>query len=69
MPKTPPIPITPRLLNIRQTAEYLGTSVWLIRQLEWAGELRSIRNMGKKLLFDINDLNKLVESRKSGGVQ
>jgi len=58
--------IQPRLLNIKDASRYLGCSVWALRQLEWAGELRSIRNLGKRLLFDIADLDQLVEKKKVG---
>jgi hypothetical protein len=59
-----PQAITPRLLNIKDASRYLGCSIWALRQLEWAGELRSIRNLGKRLLFDIRDLDRLVERKK-----
>jgi excisionase family DNA binding protein len=59
--------ITPRLLNFKQAAEYLGCAVWQLRQLEWAGKLPSVRGLGKKILFDIQDLDKLVEKRKCQG--
>jgi len=74
VPKTPPnqlslrndnFPITPRLLDIRQAAAYLNTSVHCLRQLEWADQLPSVRGLGKRILFDINDLNKLIEERKN----
>jgi predicted site-specific integrase-resolvase len=59
--------ITPRLLNFKQASEYLGCSVWQLRQFEWNGVLPSVRGMGKKILFDIEDLNRLVEQKKCQG--
>jgi hypothetical protein len=59
--------IRPRLLNIKQASEYLGCAVWQLRQLEWGGQLPSVRNLGKKILFDIGDLDKLVERKKGNG--
>ena len=59
--------ITPRLLSFKQASEYLGCSVWQLRQFEWNGELPSVRGMGKKILFDIADLNRLVEQKKGNG--
>lgn len=56
--------LTPRLLTIKDAAHYLSCSVWALRQLEWAGELPSVRNLGKRILFDVADLNKLVEKKK-----
>ena len=61
-----PQAITPRLLNIKQASQYLSCSCWTLRQLEWSGSLPSIRNLGKRLLFDIRDLDKLVELKKAG---
>jgi len=58
--------IMPRLLNIKEASKYLGCSLWQLRQLEWAGELPSVRNMGRRLLFDIHDLDHLVEKKKAG---
>lgn len=60
------VAVTPRLLNIKQAAAYLGVAVWTIRDLEWRGELPSIRNLGKRLLFDVSDLDRLVEQKKGG---
>lgn len=61
-----PQAIMPRLLNFKQAAEYLSCAVWQLRQLEWAGELPSVRGLGKRILFDIKDLDRLVEQRKAG---
>jgi len=58
--------LTPRLLNIKQAAHYLACSCWTLRQLEWSGSLPAIRNLGRRLLFDIADLDKLVERKKAG---
>ena len=62
-------PITSRLLTVPQAAEYLNVSRWQVRTLEWSGELRSIRNLGKRLLFDRADLDALVEARKTAVLQ
>jgi len=59
--------ITPRLLNIQQASKYLGCPVWTLRDLEWRGELRGVRNLGRRLLFDVRDLDRLVEQKKGGG--
>jgi excisionase family DNA binding protein len=61
-----PQAITPRLLNIKQAAQYLGVAVWQLRHLEWGGELPSVRNLGKRILFDRVDLDRLVDQRKAG---
>jgi excisionase family DNA binding protein len=61
-----PESITPRLLNIQQAAKYLNCAVWTLRDLEWRGELPSVRNLGRRLLFDVRDLDQLVEQKKGG---
>ena len=62
---TAAVVITPRLLNIKQAAAYLGCPVWTLRDLEWRGELKGFRNLGRRLLFDRADLDRLVEQRKT----
>ncbi len=64
-----PLPI-PRLLELDASAAYLGVSPWTVRDLEAAGILRRVRiplaNGGelRKLLFDREDLDRLVEAWK-----
>ena len=53
----------PRLLGVNQAAAYLGTTSWMIRKLVWAKEISHIR-LGQRLLFDVQDLNKFIESQK-----
>ena len=65
----------PRLLDLGATGAYLGVSGWTVRDLEAAGILRRVRvplpNGGelRKLLFDKNDLDALIESWKDGGAR
>ena len=62
--------IPPRLLDLKGAAAYLGVSPWTIRDLESRGTLRRVNvplGMGKdlrKLLFDREDLDQLVDSWK-----
>ena len=56
--------ITPRLVDIKTAAKYLGCAIWTLRDLEWRGELPAVRNLGRRLLFDVRDLDRLVEQRK-----
>ncbi len=62
--------VSPRLLSLENTAIYLGVSPWTVRDLEAAGVLPGVRiplpNGGdlRKLLFDREDLDKLVERWK-----
>jgi excisionase family DNA binding protein len=53
---------TPRLLGVNQAAAYLGTTTWMVRKLVWAKETAHIRS-GQRLLFDVVDLNKFIESQ------
>jgi excisionase family DNA binding protein len=54
----------PRLLTVKQAAEYLATSAWAIRTLGWSGTIPPVR-IGKRVLFDRRDLDKFVESAKA----
>lgn len=64
------VPIGPRLLDLQTTALYLGLSEWTVRDLEAAGVVPRIRiplpHAGelRKLLFDRNDLDQLIEAWK-----
>jgi hypothetical protein len=64
------VPIPPRLLDLPSAAAYLGVSEWTVRDLEANGTLRrvSIALRGgrelRKLLFDREDLDRLVEASK-----
>ena len=53
----------PRLLGVNQAASYLGTTTWMVRKLVWAKDIAYIR-LGQRLLFDVVDLNKFIESQK-----
>jgi hypothetical protein len=63
-------PLAPRLLDLVQTAQYLGVSAWTVRDLEANGTLKrvSIPLAGgrelRKLLFDRGDLDRLVDAWK-----
>jgi excisionase family DNA binding protein len=67
MKHTTPTGLAPRLLTIPQTAAYLSSTVWTVRKLQWEKTVPFIR-LGSRVLFDINDLNKFIESSKQGGV-
>ena len=62
--------LAPRLLDLAQTAQYLGISAWTVRDLEANGTLQrvSIPLAGgrelRKLLFDRGDLDRLVDGWK-----
>ena len=56
--------IRPRLLSLPEAARYLGgISVWTVRAMAWRGEIPEVR-IGRRLLFDVQDLDSLVERSK-----
>ena len=52
-----------RLLNLPQAGEYLGRTVWSVREMIWAGKLPFVRD-GRRILLDINDLDEWIEKNK-----
>ncbi len=63
--------ITPRLLNLRAAANYLGVSPWTIRDLEAKRILKRVTvplpggTELRKLLFDKVELDRLIEAWKT----
>lgn len=53
-----------RLFPLKQAAAYLGRSPRGMRELEWSGRIPAVRD-GKKIYFDIQDLNAYVERNKA----
>jgi hypothetical protein len=72
----PLAPVTPRLLNIKGAAEYLGgISEWTVRSFVADGHLHPVRlpqvganrsrgENGRRLLFCIRDLDAFIDSRR-----
>ena len=59
-------PLGKRLYNLKETAQYLGRSVWGVRELIWAGEIPIVRGDGnRKIFLDIKDLDEYVRRNKS----
>ena len=58
------ITIRPRLLTVKEAATYLGRSIPSIRELVWAGSLPIVR-VGRRIHFDIFDLEKWIEQHKT----
>ena len=57
-------PLRPRLLSLKDAGRYLGRSVWGMRELFWANKIPWVKD-GKKIFFDIQDLDGYVEKNKS----
>jgi hypothetical protein len=59
-----------RLVDLEAAADYLGVSTWTIRDLEAAGVLPRVHvptrdgRQLRRLLFDVKDIDRLVESWK-----
>jgi excisionase family DNA binding protein len=51
------------MLVVRLAAMYLGIGPWAIRKLHWDGTVRGVM-IGRRLLFDKNDLDKYVDALK-----
>ena len=51
------------LVNVKEAAEYLAISPTSLRRNQWNGELPHVR-IGKRILFDIKDLDKFIEINK-----
>jgi hypothetical protein len=59
-----PMP-SPRLLPLKQAAEYLGLTVWALRERVWAGQIPVVQFPGgRKQYIDIHDLETFIKSNK-----
>jgi len=57
--------ITPRLLNVREAAQYLGATIWFVRTLAWEKQIRTV-TFGHRLLFPREELDAFVNRAKAG---
>ena len=53
--------VEPRLLSLRQAADYLGLSTWTVRGLIDTGALPRVRLPVRKILLDREALDRLIE--------
>jgi excisionase family DNA binding protein len=59
-------PMGPRLLPLRKAAEYLGLTVWAMRERIWAGEIPVVRFPGgRKMFIDVKDIDAFIEKNKT----
>ncbi len=56
-------PLPPRLLSMKNAAVYMGRTVWGMRELYWTKKI-PINQHGKKIYFDIEELNGYIERTK-----
>jgi excisionase family DNA binding protein len=56
---------SPRLLTLSKGADYLGLTVWAIRERVWAGQIPVVRFPGgRKMYIDRADLDNFITSHK-----
>ncbi len=53
-----------RLYNLTEAATYLGRSIWALREMYYNGKIPCVRD-GRRMLFDIHDLDAWIEKQKS----
>lgn len=58
-------PVSKRLYTLKEAAEYLGRSVWGIRELIWSKKMPIVKQQGcRKMYVDRNDLDAFIEKNK-----
>lgn len=58
-------PMCKRLYTLKEAAEYLGRSVWGMRNLIWSQVIPVVKQDGcRKIYLDINDLDTFIEKNK-----
>ena len=59
-------PMSPRLLPLKQAAEYLGLTIWAMREAIWAGLIPVVRlPNGRKMWIDIKDIDRFIDQNKT----
>jgi len=59
-------PLGKRLFTLKEAAEYLGRSVWGVRDLIWAQTIPVVKQGGcRKMYLDRNDLDAFIEKNKA----
>ncbi len=57
--------MSPRLLPLKQAAEYLGLTVWAMRERIWSGDIPVVRfSGGRKMFLDVQDLELFIQNNK-----
>ena len=57
---------SPRLLTLKDAAEYLGISVWAMRERIWAGDIPVVKFPGgRKMYVDVEDLEEFIKKNKT----
>lgn len=59
-------PMSPRLLPLKRAADYLGLTVWGMRERIWAGDIPVVRFPGgRKMFIDTADLEVFIQRNKT----
>jgi excisionase family DNA binding protein len=59
----PPHKLNKRLYSIPEAGQYLGRTVWSIREMIYAGKIPYIRD-GRRMLLDIYDMDSWIENNR-----
>jgi len=55
----------PRLLPLKKAADYLGLTVWAMRERIWAGDIPVVQfSGGRKMYVDIQDIEEFIQKNK-----
>ncbi len=58
-------PIGPRLLPLKTAADYLGLSLWGLRERIWAGQIPVVQFPGgRKMFIDTKDIEAFIQRNK-----
>ena len=59
-------PVGSRLLPLKKASEYLGLTVWALRERIWHGDLPVVRFPGgRKQFIDISDIEDFINRNKT----
>jgi len=59
-------PMSKRLFTLKEGADYLGRSIWGMRDLIWSGKIPVVKDPnGRKIFIDVMDLETYVNHNKS----
>lgn len=55
----------PRLLPLKKAADYIGLTVWAMRERIWAGHIPVVQFPGgRKMYVDIRDIEEFIKKNK-----
>jgi excisionase family DNA binding protein len=60
----PPQKLNKRLYSIPEAGQYLGRTVWSVREMIYAGKIPYIRD-GRRMLLDIHDMDSWIENNRT----